>query len=64
MSKLDQLQELLLRWRETEKAHAVSVLKAEHPDYVEAAANAEARAITALRRFVDSEPWADIKAGL
>lgn len=60
----DRLQRVLTDWRKAEIEHAKAVLCAAHPYQIKELADAEERALHHVRLLVDSQPWADLKAGL
>lgn len=64
MTRLEQLKAALIAWRKAEREHAVAVLSATTPNQRERLADADARALSEVRKIVDSQPWADIAQGL
>lgn len=58
---IEHLKSLLLEWRRAEKAFAIAVLRANHPDFLRELERKEVVALGKLRAFVDSEPWPNLK---
>jgi hypothetical protein len=61
---LFRLKTALIAWRRAERAYCTAVLDIHTPRFMQQAREAESQALRELRTIVDSEPWADIEAGL
>lgn len=58
------LETALTAWRKAEIAHSVAILRGYHPDTIAMRDRTMEEALGKVRALVDSEPWADLAAGL